>query len=203
MSGYPVVIDGSAIEALIVGGGAVAARKARALLDAGARVRIIALAPSDEVRALAASAPCSALVERAYERGDIGGATLVIAATDQRAVNATVAADARAAHRLVNVADDPDAGSFVTVAAHHAGDLVVGITAGGVPAAAARIRDAIAQRFDARYARALAALAALRGRLLEGGDREGWRRASAALIDDRFCARVEGGAFLDEVASWP
>lgn len=203
MSGYPVVIDGPAVEALIVGGGSVAARKARALLDAGARVRIVAVAPSDEVRRLAASCPGCTLEERAYAPADLGGATLVIAATDQRAVNAAVAADAGAAHRLVNVADDPAAGSFVTVAAHHAGDLVVGITAGGVPAAAARIRDAIAHRFDARYAAALGALAALRGRLLAAGDREGWRRASAALIDEHFCARVEGGAYVDEVAAWP
>lgn len=202
MSGYPVVLDGSAVEALIVGGGTVAARKARALLDAGARVRVVAAAPSEALRALADAFPGCTVREGRYEPADIAGATLVFAATDRAEVNAAVAADAARAHRLVNVADDPDAGTFVTVAAHHAGDLVVGVGAGGVPGGAARIRDAIAARFDARYATALCALAALRRRLLDAGDREGWRRAADALIDERFCARVEAGGYAEEVAAW-
>lgn len=202
MSGYPVVLEGSAVEALIVGGGGVAARKAHALLHAGALVRIVAVAPSAAVRALAAANTRCQLRERAYEPADIGAASLVFAATDRADVNARVAADAARAHRLVNVADDPDAGSFVTVAAHHAGGLTVGVSAGGVPGAAARIRDCVAARFDDRYAAALGALAELRRRLLAAGDRDGWRRAAEALIDERFCARVEGGGYAEEVASW-
>ncbi|HEU4642867.1 MAG TPA: NAD(P)-dependent oxidoreductase [Gemmatimonadaceae bacterium] len=202
MSGYPVVLDGSAIEALIVGGGAVAARKARALLDAGARVRVVAAAPSPALRALADACPRCTVREGEYDAEDIAGATLVYAATDRAEVNAAVAADAARAHRLVNVADDPEAGTFVTVAAHRAGDLVVGVATGGVPGGAARIRDAIAARFDERYAVALHALAALRRRLLDAGARDEWRRAADALIDERFCDRVERGGYAEEVAAW-
>src|SRR6185312_14671584 len=105
---------------------------------------------------------------------------------------------ARALGALVNVADDPSAGTFVTLATHRAGDLVVAVTAGGVPGVAARVRDAIGSRFDARYAAAVSALARLRRRLLESGARDEWRRASASLIDDAFCETVESGAFTQE-----
>ncbi|MBX6333263.1 MAG: bifunctional precorrin-2 dehydrogenase/sirohydrochlorin ferrochelatase [Gemmatimonadaceae bacterium] len=202
MSGYPVVLDGESIDALVVGGGSVAARKVRALLDAGARVRVVAPAIGEPLRAMArADARCT-LVERSYESSDLDGATFVVAATSDRALNAAIAAEARCAPRLVNVADDPDAGNCVTVAVHRAGDLVIGVSAGGVPGAAARIRDAIAARFDDRYAAALRALAALRRRLLAAGDRTAWQRAHDALVGERFCERVEAGVVADEVAAW-
>ena len=111
MSGIPILLEGSGLTVLVVGGGAVAVRKASAFVAAGARVRVVARQPSPEMRDLAGS-PAVTLVERASERGDIGDAALVIAATSERATNAMVAADGRAAGRLVNVADAPDEGSF-------------------------------------------------------------------------------------------
>jgi precorrin-2 dehydrogenase/sirohydrochlorin ferrochelatase len=204
VSAYPVIIEGASIEALVVGGGSVAERKARALLDAEARVRVVAPVVSPAIRELATRAPqrCT-WVERPYAASDIAGATLVVAATDDARVNARVAADAKRAGRLVNVVSDPAAGSFVTPATHRAGPLVIGITA-GVPAAAVSIRDAIAERFDGRYATALSALGELRARLLADGSREEWHRAASALIDRDFCARVENGdgRYVEEVAAW-
>jgi precorrin-2 dehydrogenase / sirohydrochlorin ferrochelatase len=202
VSGYPVVIDGESIDAVIVGGGMVAERKARSLLAAGARVRVIAPAITPSLRSLAREAPSLSLVEREYAPGDVGDATLVVAATSSREVNTRVAAEGRAARRLVNVADDPSAGNCTTVAAHRAGDLVIAISAGGVPTVAARIRDALAERFDGRYADAVRALGALRERMLGAGDREGWRQAVRALVSERFCDRVEAGTLVDEVAAW-
>ena len=87
MSELPLMLHAEAIEALIVGGGAVAARKARALLIAGARVRIVASEISAEVRGLAAEHERLKLEERPYGRSDIGNAQLVIAATSDRATN--------------------------------------------------------------------------------------------------------------------
>lgn len=200
MSAYLIALDGSCIDALIVGGGTVAERKARALHAAGARVRVVAPLFTPGLRALVADGVV--LAERPFEEADVGGATLVIAATDRPAVNRRVAAAARAAGRLVNVVDDPTAGTFVTVAMHHAGELVVAVTAGGVPPAARRVRDAIAARFDARYAGAVAAASALRRKLLDAGEREAWRRASDALLGESFCDAVEGGTFAEELAAW-
>ena len=149
MSELPIMLHGEAIEALIVGGGSVAARKARALLIAGARVRVVALEIGADLRALADAHQKLHLEERPYAPNDIGNAQLVLASTNDRALNRQVADDAHAAHRLVNVADDPARGNCRTTATHRAGDLVIGITAGGVPSAAVRIRDSLAARFDA------------------------------------------------------
>jgi siroheme synthase-like protein len=202
VSGYPIVLDGGAIAALVVGGGAVAERKVRALLAAGAAVRVVATTIREPLRELARSADRCALEERDYRSADIAGATLVFAATDQREVNARIAEDARRAGILVNVVDDRAGGDFVTPALHASGGLLIAVTAGGVPGAAARIRDAVAGRFDERYADALARLGELRAPLLESGDREGWQRVAAAVLDDDFCARVEAGTLGEELAPW-
>ena len=202
MSELPLMLHGEPIEALVVGGGAVAARKARALLAAGAHVRIVASELGADVRALAESHERLHLEQRPYAEGDIGSAQLVIAATSDRAVNRRVADDGHAAHRLVNVADDPARGNCRTTATHRAGELVIGISAGGVPNAAARIRDSLAARFDDRYGSAVASLASLRRRLIDAGTPDAWHRAANALIDDDFCERVEGGTIESEAERW-
>lgn len=201
MSGIPILLEGASLTVLVVGGGAVAARKAEAFAASGASVRVVALEPSADVRALARSSAIE-LVERAYQRGDIGDALLVIAATSDRATNAAIAADARAAARLANVVDAPAEGSFATMAVHRAGALVVGVSAGGVPGAAARVRDAIADRFDARYAGALDGLASLRRALIERGSSSAWRALAADVIDDKFCETVETDRLGARVAEW-
>jgi len=201
VSGVPILVEGAALAVLVVGGGPVAVRKAAVFAAAGASVRIIALEPSAAMRDLA-RATGLALLERAYERGDIGDAALVIAATSDRTTNALVAADARASARLVNVADAPDEGSFATMATHRAGALVVGVSAGGVPGAAARVRDAIARRFDERYAGALTSLATLRRSLLDRGASAQWRALAADVIDDAFIDSVESGTLDARVSGW-
>ncbi len=200
MSGLPILLEGSAVRVLVVGGGTVASRKTAVLVDAGAQVRIVAPRVAVAIRALADAGRIE-LLERRYARGDIADAQLVIAATDSREVNAAVAGDAYAAGRLVNVADRPAEGSFATMATHRAGALVIGVSA-GVPGAAATIRDALADRFDSRYARALADLSALRRLLLDRGDGDGWRTRSKELLDARFCDAVESGELSTRVAAW-
>jgi siroheme synthase-like protein len=201
VSGLPILVEGSAVRVLVVGGGTVASRKVAVLIEAGARVRVVAPRVADAMRAIADDGRVE-LIARRYERGDIGDAQLVVAATDDRAVNAAVATDARAAGRLVNVADAPAEGSFATMATHRSGTLVVGVSAGGVPGAGARIRDAIAARFDTRYALALADLSALRRALLDRGAGPEWRARAAELLDAGFCDGVESGTLPERVASW-
>ena len=201
MSGVPILVEGHALRALVVGGGPVAVRKAGALAASGAAVRVIALAASDGMRALAAADNVE-LMERGYERGDIGDALLVVAATNDRDLNAAIADEARAANRLVNVADAPESGTFATMAAHRAGALVIGVSAGGVPGAAARIRDAIASRFDGRYARALGQLADVRRSLIDRRQGAAWRALSSEVIDARFCDAVEQEQVDAQVAPW-
>jgi siroheme synthase (precorrin-2 oxidase/ferrochelatase) len=82
------------------------------------------------------------------------------------------------------------------------GNLVVSVSAGGVPAAAKRIRDALASKLDGRYASAVAHLAALRRALIDDGRRDRWSEASSALVGDDFCELVESGRFDERVARW-
>jgi siroheme synthase-like protein len=200
VSGYPIVLDGSTLDALVVGGGKVATRKVRGLLASGAAVRVVAREVDSALREM--SDPRLTIEQRDYAGDDIGDALLVVAATSARDVNARIAADARARGRLINVADAPEEGNFVTAAVHRAGELIVAVTAGGVPAAAARVRDCIGARFGARYAAAVRQLSELRSATLAAGDRAGWGRMLDALVGDDFCEVVEGDRFMERVARW-
>ena len=196
------MLEGTTLSAVIIGGGSVAARKATSLAAAGARVHIVAPRMSPDVEVLAAANAAVRLTRERYSSSHIGDALLVIAATDDPAANSVVAADARALGRLVNVASAPEEGNCITPAVHRVGDIVVAVSAGGVPKAAARIRDVIARTIDGRYASAVRELSSLRRILLDDGKREEWSTAAAVLLSDDFCASVESGRFVERAAEW-
>lgn len=176
-------------------------RKALALSASGAAVRVIAPRISDE---LSESVHTGALsIDRREYSGpaDIGSCQIVVAATDSHDVNASVAADAHALCRLVSVADSPTDGSFISMAVHRAGSVAIGVSAGNVPSAAGRIRDAIAERFDERYGDAVAGCAELRSKVLEEQGSGGWAKIHPGLIGADFCARVENATFSEELAA--
>jgi siroheme synthase-like protein len=200
VSDFPVALHGERVTAVVIGGGSVGTRKALALSEAGAQVRVVSPLVTPELEN-AARLHQIILVREAYRREHLERATLVIAATNSREVNAQIAVDANARGILVNISDYPDEGNFHTMALHRSGEVTIAVSSGGVPGAAARIRDAIAQRFDARYDRAVSALRGLRTRLIAGGD-ERWRDAAPKLVGDDFCSSVEDGSFTDKVNSW-
>lgn len=142
---YPITLTNlRGARVVVVGGGAVAERKVRGLLDAGAAVRLISPALTAGLQALADGGAIE-WHARVYQRGDLAGARLAFAATNQRAVNAQVAHDADALGLLCNVADDPQAGGFHLPAVHREPGLVVAVsTEGTSPARAKRLRDQIA-----------------------------------------------------------
>jgi siroheme synthase-like protein len=193
------MLDGASVSALVVGGGRVATRKVGALLDAGATVRVVSLDFSPELERLGGALT---LVRGPYSSEHLGDALLVVAATNDGRVNARIAADARATGRLVNVADAPELGNCATPAVHRSGELVVAVSAGGVPSAAARIRDAIAVSVGESYGAAVGELALLRRMLFASGRRDRWGEASRALIGADFCEQVESGRFPARVAEW-
>lgn len=200
--GLPLVVDGSQISALVVGGGSVATRKVLALRDGGATVRVRAPRVSEELITRAAGDERLLIERRGYDDTAIGDAMIVVAATDDRSLNIRIAADARRALRLVLVAGEPEAGNCAMPAVHRSGDLVVAVASGGVPRASARVRDALARRLDNRYAAAIRAVARLRHRLLAADDRAAWRAAADVLLADDFCESVENGAFSERLAAW-
>jgi len=146
---------------VVVGSGHVGRRKALALGDAGARVRIIGPEAGRP-----ATGDCE-IIERPYRAGDLAGAFLAFAATDDRRVNAAVAAEAKAAGIPVNVADAPEDSDFFLPAQLHRGDLSLAVSTGGrSPAFAAAVRDRLAGVIGPEWELALAIAAALRQKKL-------------------------------------
>jgi precorrin-2 dehydrogenase/sirohydrochlorin ferrochelatase len=134
---YPVLLNIAGRRCLIVGGGAVAVRKAAGLAEAGALLRVVA----PQVRAELDALPGAEILRTRYAPEHLAGCALAFAATDDPAVNAAVAADARAAGVLCNVADDPDAGDFLVPSVLRTGPVTVSVSTGGAsPALAARLR---------------------------------------------------------------
>ena len=138
--GYPVVLDLTGVPVLLVGGGVIASRKAEGLLQAGALVTVVAPIVLPDLAAAAAE-----VRERGYRTADLDGHRLVMTATDDPAVNAQVAADARALGTWVNSADDPANCTFILPAVTRRGPVVVAVgTDGSSPALARHLRDRIA-----------------------------------------------------------
>lgn len=141
-------------DCLVVGGGRVATEKVHGLLDCDARVTIVAPQVDDELRRLPVR-----VLHRPFDVADVDGRFLVIAATNDRAVNAEVS---RAAH-LVNVADDPELCNFILPAIVRRDPIVVGVSTGGAsPALAQRLRSDIAELVGPQHAELARELAALR-----------------------------------------
>ena len=191
---FPLFVDLAGKGCLVVGGGPVAARKARALLDYGARVTVLAPEPLAEIRALS-QVPSVTLLERPYGGpADLSGAALALAATDNRALNAQVAADARTAGIPVNVADDPALCSFFFPALVRRGGLVAGISSSGAcPRLSARLRERLERDWPADLADALETLREERRRLKTQGDAgaDTVIRELDRLIDRLFCRVAE------------
>jgi siroheme synthase-like protein len=161
---------------VVVGGGPVAARKAAALAAAGASVVVVAPSVSDEIRSLGVE-----VAERPYRSGDLAGAWLAIAATDDAATNRKVSRDGESHRVWVNAADDPEACAFVLPAVLRRGPVSVSVSTGGhSPALAGWLRDQIASSYGPEVGGLAELLSEFREQLqAEGRSTEGldWRRA--------------------------
>jgi siroheme synthase-like protein len=140
---YPVSLDVSGRDCLVVGGGGVAARKARTLLDCGGVVTVIAPTLGNDMEALVPL--LHALERRPYGAGEAAAFRLVVTATGIPAVDGAVYADAEAAGVWVNSADDVAHSSFILPAVHRDGPVTVSVSTGGLsPALASWLRTRLA-----------------------------------------------------------
>jgi siroheme synthase-like protein len=192
---YPVMLDLTGARVLVVGGGEVAARRVAGLLDAGARVTVIAPEMHAELEARAGSSDLT-LIRRALETGDVLGYRVVMAATGRREVNDLVARESAAAGAWVSVVDDPESSSFQVPALIREGEVTVAVSTGGAsPLLAGMLRDRLDRVVTPGLGRASARLHELRARVRERWpEDEGRRRAFwSALIDEEFLDRaIEG-----------
>ncbi len=137
---YPAMLRIAGRRCVVIGGGRVAARKVAPLLEAGATVLLIAPDCGPELAALVKQGRVR-WEPRGYRPGDLEGAALAFAATDSAAVNAAVAAEAKARDIPVNVANDPAASTFHVPAIIERKGLLLTVSTGGrSPAFARRLR---------------------------------------------------------------
>ena len=134
---------------LLVGGGEVALRKARLLLEAEARVTVVAPELHDELQQLQQQGRLTHQADY-FQAAHLQGQRLVIAATDDEQVNADVAAAAEAAGLWVNVVDDPARSSFIFPSIIDRSPIIVAISSGGAaPVLARLLRERLEASVDA------------------------------------------------------
>jgi siroheme synthase-like protein len=172
MDYYPIFLDLKSRPCLVVGGGTIALRKAEGLLLCGAKVHVVSpvivpdLREMESVEAVTsfrknaepgfdpAAQPVHPVTfeVRPYEPGDTRGYTLVIAATNDRAVNAQVFEEARELGIPVNVVDDPPLCGFILPSIIRRGSVTIAFsTAGRSPALAKRLREYLERAVGPEY----------------------------------------------------
>ncbi len=149
---YAIFLRVSGKRCVVVGGGLVALRKVKTLIEHGAQVDIISPKVVPGLRRLVDSGRVS-LLSRPYRAGDLKGAFVVIAATGDAAVNNKVANEANSECVLVNVVDDAANSDFILPSYVRRGDVTVAVgTEGRSPALARKIRARIENELGEEYA---------------------------------------------------
>ncbi len=149
---YPIFLNISGKKCVVVGGGQVALRKVRTLLEHGANVEVISPDLCPELSQLAESGEIRVL-QRSYRVGDLQDAVIVIAATNDSNTNLEVVKEARRKAVLVNVVDDSESSDFIVPSYMRRGDVTIAISTGGrSPALARKIRTRLEEDFGDEYA---------------------------------------------------
>ena len=165
---FNIQIEGKSI--IVVGGGMVAERKVCNIFPAGALITIISPTLTFELQKLRDSGAITHL-PRKYQSGDLDKAFLVIAATNSREINCSVADEARGLGILAEITDNPSAGNVTSPAIIRQGDLSIAISTNNLaPSLSAAIKRELTPLFGSEYAKSLRLLGLVREKLLtEGG----------------------------------
>ncbi|MBI4295975.1 MAG: bifunctional precorrin-2 dehydrogenase/sirohydrochlorin ferrochelatase [Chloroflexi bacterium] len=149
---YPVFLKIRDRSCAVIGGGQVALRKVKQLLESEAKVTVISPEFCPELVRLAAQGEIS-LTERRYRTGDLRGVFVAIAATNDTIVNQRIAEEGRKESVLVNVVDDADDSDFIVPSLGRRGDITIAVsTSGKSPALARKIRTMLEEQFGEEYA---------------------------------------------------
>lgn len=193
MDYFPFFFDLRNRPVLLVGGGQVALRKARLLVQAGARLQLVAPVINDELRDLVLASQ-GHISTRDYQDDDLNGVCLVLCATDDRALNACISAACQARFLPVNVVDDPDLCTIITPAIVDRSPLIIAISSGGAaPILARRIKKTLDILVPESLGRVAAFCRGLRDRvkaeLPESQRRQFWE----SLVDSPAARLAEQG----------
>jgi siroheme synthase-like protein len=198
---FPVFIKLEGRRCLVVGAGEIAKSKINSLLEAGARVFVVAPEAAPEIQALVAKNQIT-WAKRRYQASDLDGTFLAIAATSDTAVNNAVFTQSRRDGILCNAVDDPPNCDFYFPAVVRRGDLQIAIsTAGESPAFAQKLRRAFEGALDATLGDWLAAVGQIRREILASHPlSEARKRALHVLANGGACESYDcpGRKLADE-----
>jgi precorrin-2 dehydrogenase len=198
MSLFPMFVKLEGRPCLVVGAGAIAEAKIPGLLEAGAKVRVVAPQANDAVAELARAGKVT-WEQRAFQPSDLDSVFLVIAATSLYELNGQVFVKARERGILCNAVDDPENCDFYYGSVVRRGDLQIAIsTAGHSPALSQRLRQELELQFGPEYSEWLRELGEKRAQLFSQGIDPEQRRqelhavASRKAYESRCAARKAG-----------
>jgi precorrin-2 dehydrogenase / sirohydrochlorin ferrochelatase len=185
---YPLFINIENKPAVIVGGGEVACRKLKDLLECGAKIKVIAPVIHKEIMDIKTNNPDSVkILKRGYRYNDIEGAYIVFAASDNPEINNAIFLEAEKKRIPVNSVDDPENCSFIVPSVSRRGNLILAVsTSGASPAMAAKIRRTIEKNIPENIEVILTALQEARTTLKDIKNLTQPERAAALkkIIDD-------------------
>jgi precorrin-2 dehydrogenase/sirohydrochlorin ferrochelatase len=192
MSLFPIFLKLTGRPCIVIGAGEIAESKIDSLRAAEARVTVIAPVASARIVAMAEAGEI-VWRRREYKQGDLAGQFLVVAATNNPAVNRAVFAEAEAAGILVNAVDDPPFCDFYFPSVVRRGELQIAIsTAGASPALAQRLRKEIDALLPLDAGEWLAELGNLRREILQREPANAARRELLHQLASREVCGFEG-----------
>lgn len=164
---YPINLQLTDCQVLVVGGGQVAERKINTLVASQAAVTVISPELTPGLQVLVKSGTIR-WCQRTFEAGDTEPFFLVFCTANRREVNQSVAREARERGKLVNVADGPEEGNFSLPAQVRRGDLLLTVSTGGQsPALVRKLRQELAERYGPEYEELLLLLGSIREEMKE------------------------------------
>jgi siroheme synthase-like protein len=192
---YPVCLEMTDRQCVVIGGGAVAERKVDGLLSAGAAVTVISPKLTDQLSEYAKTGMVKHEA-RKYQPGDIAGYEIAFVATADVAVNAAIYEEGKRCGVWMNVADDPRHCDFILPAVLCRGDLVIAVATGGKsPAFSKRIRDQLENQLPANLEGFIDVVADVRTELRQRSispSYNTWRKA----LDGDVRAYIERGELI-------
>lgn len=166
---YPIFLDICGKKCVVIGGGKVALRKVKLLLEHGSNVEVVSPTLCPELSQLAENGSINVL-NKNYEPGVLAGAFVAVAATTEADTNEKVAEEARRQGILVNVVDNPEQSNFIVPSSLRRGDITIAIsTAGKSPALARKIRTRLEQNFGEEYTSLVMLVSEVRTELKQRG----------------------------------
>jgi precorrin-2 dehydrogenase/sirohydrochlorin ferrochelatase len=193
---YPLFLNLKSKRTVVIGGGSVAARKILGLLDAQARVVVVA-EQIDEVLKTRCKKTDTEFVEAKYSKDYLAGATIAFAATNDEELNEQIYKDCQQLEVLCNVADNPELCDFFVPAVVKRGDLQIAVgTDGYSPAYAGHIRQKLESIFTEKHGEFLAELETIRKYIMEEVPDSAQRKALIGKLvgDESFKYFVENGS---------